>query len=186
MRTMSSKKIPLESTLNYDQHIRAGTMLPVTGDKDYDYEKAMAHYESAIKLDPSRCLAYLQKASLLIGIKDYTAALQVCSDALKEVTRDEECRVRKFKGDLLRRHLKDFNRATFHYEIAMEIALQEQAAEQWGHLGYDFYEEGDTLAALWCYDQALELQPNNSELLTQKATVFASAKKEVQEAYISM
>jgi len=132
---------------------RIDTVLPKRG----EYRKAVEHYSSAIKSDPSNHLAYLYRADAYTFLNEFEKAVADYTRGIK--LRPSEAKAYVSRGEAYT-HLDKYDEAILDYKQALR--LKPRLAKAHANLGDVFYYgKKDYQAALRHYRAAVKLNPGD-------------------------
>jgi tetratricopeptide (TPR) repeat protein len=133
------------------------------------YDRAIADYTQAIRLDPNeaggynqRGTAYAQKGDYDRAIADYTQAIRIVPNFSYAYSN----RGAAYYGK------GDSDRAIADY--AQAIRLDPNNAGAYSNHGLAYYEKGDYEWAITDYTQALSLNPNNATVYSNRGVAYAN------------
>jgi tetratricopeptide (TPR) repeat protein len=136
---------------------------------DGDFDKALADYDEAIRLNPSDALGFMLRAQLLQCRGDVEKALADLNEALRRCPTDPQILVNRGGAWLAKGHwqnaMADFDRAV-RLGDSSGAALSNRAAI-W-MLGHNYTQ------AIADYTEAIKLSPGNPWLLIARAAAFES------------
>ena len=140
-----------------------------------DLQGALDFYNEALKIDPqfkdawyNRALVYQKLNRLELAVQDFTTVLQLDP----------------FHQDaIFQRGLSYLDNGAFYNALDDGRSMSEKHPEDWRSyflLGLVHEKLGDQNAALGAFDKALEINPDNTDLLVNKATMYFYQKEFTQ------
>ena len=142
------------------------------------FSSAMAHYDEAIRIDPSYAEAWMGKALTMVAMKDQAAARFMAEKAIS--LKPKQATIRFSAGNIFR-HGGDWSRAISEWEKAIELYPRYSAA--YNHLGNTYEMRGERVKARAMYDRALEADPYNAESHYNMATHIEAYGDNAQARY---
>ena len=131
-----------------------------------DYEKAIADLSKAIELDPSDANYYYKRADYYVFNKMYNKSI---TDHFKSADLDStyNAYVNYKVGEIYHLNLKDNLKVEKYLSKAIELEYWDTASAL-NLRGYNYMIQGDNKKALDDFNQAIELNPENTNLLFAK------------------
>jgi tetratricopeptide (TPR) repeat protein len=133
-----------------------------------DYDRALADFNQAIKIQPNRAFAYVNRAGIYGAKENYDLAIADCSQVIKLQPDFALAYMKRgifylFKGDR-DRAIADLNQG---------IKLQPDLALAYASRGEIYYHKGDYNLAISDYNQVLKLKPDYFEIYNARALAYA-------------
>ena len=131
-----------------------------------DYEKAIEDLSKAIELDPSDANYYYKRADYYVFNKMYNKSI---TDHFKSADLDStyNAYVNYKVGEIYYLNLKDYLKAEKYLSKAIELEYKD-SANVINLRGYNYMIQGDNKNALDYFNQAIELNPENTNFLFAK------------------
>jgi|LSQX01.2.fsa_nt_gb tetratricopeptide (TPR) repeat protein len=152
----------------FDNHIRKGEEFFLSN----NYEKALEHYEAAIKKNPDSKKGYIGKAKVLNKLNKDRDALTECFNAMELDGSDAS--LYDIEGSLMV-DLGDPENAIRSYDKA--ISLDSENGSYYSNKAYALNVAGNFEEAIKCCDKALEFFPDLDMAYNNKAFAFYSLGK---------
>ena len=143
----------------------------LSSDRDLDYNRAIADYNQALKLDPNYVSAYYSRGNVYYNLKDYDRAIAEYNQALKL----DPNYVNAYNGrGNVYYDLKDYDRAIAEYNQALK--LDPNYVSAYHNRGNVYYNLKDYDRAIADYNQALKLDPNYVNAYNGRGNVYYDLK----------
>ncbi|MBR8841214.1 MAG: tetratricopeptide repeat protein, partial [Stigonema ocellatum SAG 48.90 = DSM 106950] len=124
-----------------------------------DYDRAIADYNQALKLDPNYAKAYIGRGNAYGNKKDYDRAIADFNQALKLDPNDAYAY--NNRGNAYS-YKKDYDRAIADFNQAMK--LDPNDAYAYNNRGYAYLYKSDYDRAIADFNKAVQLNPNNANV----------------------
>jgi tetratricopeptide (TPR) repeat protein len=149
------------------------------GNRPEYLNKALQHYQEALKLDPTEGIIFEELTDLYIQTNRLRDAVTQAEDMLKQ--NPDNIDARRMLGRIYMRMLSTSdNRINEEYlkkaieQLEMVTAKDPKDAESWVMLGRLYGASNNSVASEKAYNQALAADPESEDALTGLATLYAS------------
>jgi tetratricopeptide (TPR) repeat protein len=132
-----------------------------------DYDRAIAEYTQAIKLDPNYATAYTNRGCVYGGKGDYDRAIADFTQAIKLDPNDAHAYTNR---GIVYYYKKDYDRAITEYTQA--IRLDPNDAIAYTNRGIAYYNKRDYDRAIAEFTQAIRLDPNDVNAYTNRGDSY--------------
>ncbi|MGD9674805.1 MAG: tetratricopeptide repeat protein [Candidatus Nitrosocosmicus sp.] len=147
--------------------------LGITWIKLKDYKKAIECFDSALAIDPNYLGALLNKGALYVEMEDYQKGMEFLSLAKKLQPENPQI---NFNLGTTYLNQENYDKALENYEVALKYS-QEPNFDLLINMGVAYSKLGLLDKSLSSYEKILILDPQNTEALNNKASLYLDSKK---------
>ncbi len=145
-------------------------------------DEAVAVQQALLAIDPSEVTDWLQLMRILLAQEEYQQVLNTGEQALVHHSHDLDI---YYLMSITASIAEDYEESIALLERAIEQAEPEQQAEKstlYGQIGDTYHQWGDKEQAYEAYDKALELNPNNVNVLNNYSYFLSLESKDLRKA----
>ncbi len=135
--------------------------------KKQDYDRAIADYNQAIKLDPNSALAFRNRGLAYYYKQDYDRGIADYNQAIKL---DPNSAIAFYNRGLAYYYKRDYDRAIADYNRAIKLDPNDAAA--FNNRGYAYQAKQDYDRAIPDYNEAIKLDPNDALVFRNRGLAY--------------